>query len=95
MYNQPMPIDFDPSKDEINRGKHGISLAEAGRLDWPSALIWRDTRVDYQEDRYGAYGLIGERVYCVAFALRGGVRRIISLRRANLREVRRYVSETT
>jgi uncharacterized DUF497 family protein len=37
------------------------------------------------------YALQGERLYCVVFTDRGTVRRIISLRKANNREIMRYV----
>ncbi len=36
------------------------------------------------------YALVGARLYCVVFAGRAGVRRIISLRKANDREVDLY-----
>ncbi|PSF07813.1 BrnT family toxin [Marinobacter halophilus] len=39
------------------------------------------------------YGPIGNRVYCVVFTERGEVRRIISLRKANRREVRLYAGK--
>jgi uncharacterized protein len=31
-------IEFDPAKDEINRAKHGVSLAQANGFDWETAL---------------------------------------------------------
>jgi len=39
------------------------------------------------------YAPIGERVFCVVFTDRGDQRRIISLRKANAREVKRYASQ--
>jgi uncharacterized DUF497 family protein len=86
-----MRIEFDPAKDAANLAKHGVSLAVAGRLDWENALIWTDTRQHYSEPRQAALGLIGDRVYFVAFVDRGNVRRIISFRKANYREAKYYV----
>jgi uncharacterized DUF497 family protein len=83
-------ITFDPAKDAANRVKHGLSLAEAGRLEWDTALIDRDDRRDYGEARMLAIGYIGHRLYFVVFVERDGVRRIISLRKANPREYLRY-----
>jgi len=87
-----MLIQFDPAKDAINRAKHGISMGEAGGMDWDSAVIWRDDRMDYGEDRMCGLGYLGMRLYFVVFVDRGDIRRIISLRKANPREYRKYAS---
>jgi uncharacterized DUF497 family protein len=84
-------IDFDPNKDLLNRAKHGQSLALAAELDWDQALVWIDDRQDYGEPRMVALVPKAEILYYVAFVDRGPVRRIISLRRANRREVKHYV----
>jgi uncharacterized DUF497 family protein len=34
-------IEFDPVKDEANQRKHGLSLAEAARFEWITALARR------------------------------------------------------
>jgi len=86
-----MSIEFDPAKDAANQAKHGISLALAGELDWEAALVWIDERLDYPELRMIALAPKTEILYYVAFVDRGEARRIISLRRANRREVKHYV----
>jgi len=86
-----MRIEFDPAKDATNRAKHGVSLALAGELDWEAALVWVDDRFEYGELRIIALAPKTEILYYVAFVERGDVRRIISLRRANRREVKHYV----
>jgi uncharacterized DUF497 family protein len=86
-----MRIEFDPAKDEANQAKHGVSLLLAVELDWEAALAWVDDRFEYYERRLIALALNTEILYYVAFADRGEVRRIISLRRANRREVKHYV----
>ena len=47
----------------------------------------KDTRRDYGETRMIALCAIGERLYCVVYVDREDARRIISLRKANYREV--------
>ena len=84
------PVEFDPAKDAGNRAKHGLSLAEACALAWDEAVILPDTRRDYGELRFRAYARMTGRLHMAAFTLRGGAFRIISLRRANERENRRY-----
>jgi uncharacterized DUF497 family protein len=86
-----MRIEFDPTKDASNQLKHGVSLAMAAELDWDAAWVWVDERFDYNEMRMIALAPRTETLYYVAFVNRGDVRRIISLRRANRREVKHYV----
>jgi len=87
-------IEFDPAKDARNRTKHGVSLGDAALVNWDTAVTWLDTRMDYGEARMSALGLIGVRVFHIAFVERNGKRRIISLRKANKREVKTYVNRT-
>ena len=86
-----MRIEFDPAKDAANKAKHGVSLALAGELDWETALVWVDDRFEYDELRMIALAPKTDILYYVAFLERGEVRRVISLRRANRREVKHYV----
>ena len=86
-----MRIEFDPAKDAANLAKHGVSLALARELDWEAALVWVDDRFDYAELRMIALAPKTKILYCVAYVNRGAARRIISLRRANRREAKRYV----
>jgi len=85
-----MQIEYDPAKDAINRSKHGISLADALQFEWDTADIEEDTRHDYGEQRFEATGYVGQRLYVVVFCFRGQIKRIISVRKANLREMKRY-----
>jgi len=83
-------IEFDPAKDAINRQKHGLSLADALKMDVEAAFVVPDERRAYGEARRQAYGPIDGRLHVLAFTMRGDVLRAISLRKANSREVRRY-----
>jgi uncharacterized protein len=85
-----MKIEFDPAKDAANIAKHGCSLALAAEFEWDDAIIVPDERYDYGEDRFSATGYIGLRFYILIFVVRDDVRRIISLRKANPREIRKY-----
>ena len=87
-----MQFEFDPNKDAGNQSKHGVSLALAVELDWEAALVWVDDRFEYGEARMIALAPKTGILYCVAFVDRGEARRIISLRRANRREVKHYVN---
>lgn len=64
----------------------------SNRLNWESAVIRQDTRKDYGETRYAALGPIEGRLHCVCFTVRGKLR-IISLRKANEREVKIWLEK--
>ncbi len=83
-------MDKDPEKERRNLEQRGLSLDLAAELDWSTALIWEDRRKDYGERRYCVLGFIGDRLHSVVFTPREGRPRVISLRKANKREVRRY-----
>ena len=90
MYNK-LEIIFDPLKNLRNMSKlDGLSLRKAIEFDWESALTWRDERRDYKEIRIRGLGYIGLRLFHVVFVDRSEQRRIISLRKANKREEKRY-----
>jgi uncharacterized DUF497 family protein len=75
-------IEFDAVKDLVNRGKHGVSLADAAQLAWNSLLAKRDTRRNSGEAREIGYGVWNRRLHCVAFVRRvRGAIRIIGLRK--------------
>ena len=85
-----MKITFDAGKDAANRAKHGVSLVEAERLEWEWLYCRPDARRDYRELREIGYAPLADRVHCVVFVQQGDMFRIISLRRANSREVDFY-----
>ena len=60
-------------------------------LSWDAVLVWIDNRADYGEVRMVALAPIGDILCFIAFVDRESTRRIISLRRANRREVNHYV----
>ena len=85
-----MEFEWDEGKDAENRAKHGVSLGDAVRLDWDRAFNWPDQRQDYGETRTIALVPFGPRLYLCVYTLRQSVFRVISLRKANAREVRQY-----
>lgn len=78
---------FDLAKDRINRTKHGVSLALAEVLFTGPPVSVEDDRFDYREV---AFGLINDRFFVCVYADRDDERRVISLRKATKREVRRH-----
>lgn len=89
-----MEFEWDNKKSRQNLERRGLSFDAVAQFDWSNAQVFTDDRKDYGEDRFQARGLIGSRLHILVFTLRGDAIRIISLRKANLRERRAYVRET-
>ena len=85
-----MEFEWDEAKDVTNRAKHGVSLGDAVRMDWKGGRDIPDARSDYGEIRIARYALLEGRLHVCVYTLRGKVRRIISLRKANERERMAY-----
>jgi len=92
-----MDIEFDPKKDASNLTKHGIRLARASEFS-PVAIL-EDTRKNYGETRYRAFGFIGfigTKAHALAFTVtedrKSGAKRVraISLRPATEQEIKNY-----
>lgn len=87
-----MNYEWDDAKAESNLKKHGVSFEAVYGFKWGSALVLEDDREDYGEVRYRAMGLIDDRLHALAFTLRGGIIRVISLRKADRQEAKYYES---
>jgi uncharacterized DUF497 family protein len=87
-----MVYEWNEGKRRKNRSTHGVDFSAIESFVWEEAVVIPDTRRDYGETRLLAYGPIEGRLFCVAFTVRRENIRIISLRKANTREVRRYES---
>ena len=85
-------ITFDPLKDAINRLQHGVSLDLAREIAWNEIASRVDGRRDYGEVREVGYAPLRGHTFCVVFTRRNSALRIISLRRANKREVRQHAA---
>lgn len=83
-------IEYDHQKNLRNFEKHGIYLTEAVNFDWETALCWPDKRMNYFEVRQICIGLIKQRLHVIVYTNRFGKLRIISLRKANKREIIDY-----
>ena len=79
---------WDEAKSLSNLEKHEIDFWSVYSFDWHTATY--DPSPRFGEFRWVATGYIGERLYRVVFTDRGEQRRIISLRKANPREVAKY-----
>lgn len=88
-----MNVSFDPAKSERNARERGLPFDRVYEFDFDTAVIWPDLRFDYPEPRFTATGLIGEQVHVVCYTPASEGIRVISFRKANDREVGRYLRE--
>ena len=87
-----MKIDFDPRKHQANldNPSRRLGFDRAADFDWGNAVIDEDTRKDYSERRFVAVGYLDGRLHIMCFTpIYGGIR-VISFRKANPREARKY-----
>lgn len=89
-----MEIEFDPAKNETNIRNRGLSFELVAGFDFETAVIWIDTRKAYPEARISALGRVAGRVHSLVFTETANGIRVISFRKANKREVKRYEQET-
>ena len=88
-----MKLSYDPAKDARNAQERGLSFERVYEFDFDTAIIRPDLRFAYPEPRFVATGFIGERLLVVCYTPAVDGIRIISLRKANARELARYEKE--
>ena len=89
-----MSIEFDSVKNKWNVEVRGISFERVEAFNFASACYQIDAQKDYSEERIKALGFIGDRLYSLVFTERGENIRVISLRKANARERKKYEKES-
>ncbi len=85
-YNKIMKYEWDENKAAANMEHHGIDFQDIIWFEWDSVKVEEDSRKDYGEKRFIAYGQLMGRLMVLVFTMRGETVRIISLRKANKRE---------
>lgn len=87
----PLQFEWDEEKNRLNHSKHGIGFEEANLIFTGPVLTAPDNRQDYGEKRYISYGQLDPMVaVAVVHTWRRGRIRLISARKANLKERQAY-----
>ena len=81
-------LSYNQAKNESNILLRGLDFNLVKDFNWFLATIYEDTRKNYGENRFVAIGSIDERIYVFIFTPRGNKIHVISLRKANKREVK-------
>jgi len=85
-----MDIEYDPAKWGVTFKERGLDMARATEVFHGPHITVPDIRFDYGEERFVTIGLLDERMIIMAWTPRGEACRIISMRKANDREERKY-----
>ncbi len=85
-----MPIEWNKAKRDTTLKERGLDFYDVATVDWDRALTAIDARKDYAEPRYLTIAPIKGRLCVFVWCARGKNIRVISLRKANDREKKRY-----
>jgi uncharacterized DUF497 family protein len=83
-------LEFDPLKSARNTRERRLPFERAADFEWDDAVIVADARREYGEARLVATGSLGGRLHVLCFVRIPDGIRVISLRKANRREVVEY-----
>ena len=85
-----MIIDFDPTKNAKNIHERGLSFERTAEFDFLLETYLLDDRQDYGEERQIAIGYLDGRLHFLCFVQIPDGIRVVSFRKANSREARKY-----
>ena len=85
-----MFIAYDAAKRVETLAKRGLDMQDAALVFAGPEITFEDTRQDYGEPRLIIVGFLHDRMIFIAWTPRDETRRIISMRKANDREIARY-----
>jgi hypothetical protein len=87
-YNHNVEITFDPRKSERNLRERNLGFEQAADFDFATATY--DNEVRNGEKRLIAAGYLNRRLHILCFLPKFGGIRVVSFRKANDREARKY-----
>ena len=85
-----MRITYNKIKRQEGLTKHGLDFKDAAIVFKGETFEFIDERKDYGEERIIAVGHLEGRMVLICYTQRGIAKRIISMRKANEREVKTY-----
>ena len=90
-----MELEWDEEKWQRNLQERGLDFADVARFEFATAITEQDLRRDYGEMRFNSWGYL-DGVFCsLCWTVRNDIFRVISLRKCNDRERKKYQSATT
>jgi len=86
-------LSYDSEKRDWTLEHRGLDFENAAIVFAGVSITAEDDRKDYGEQRLQTYGFLNERLVTIIWTKRGDARHIISMRKCNGRERRRYERE--
>jgi uncharacterized DUF497 family protein len=83
-------FEWDDKKSQQCLSERGFDFSIVHDFDFHSAVTIPDDRKDYGEPRYRAFGFVNGEAFSVVFTPRNRKLRIISVRRAHKKEMKRH-----
>lgn len=85
-----MRISYHDEKRALTLKHRGLDFAHAAQIFEKLVLTIEDDREDYGETRYQTIGRLGRNTVMVVWTPRSDARHIISMRKCNAKERKRY-----
>lgn len=85
-----MKISFDPAKRAATLEERKLDFLDAAEVLAGLNYTIEDQRFNYGETRWATYGLLRERLVAVVWTARGEDRHVISMRKCNDKENKKY-----
>ena len=89
-----MELEWDEAKRQWTIENRNLDFADVESFDYDTVVTVPDSRREYGEVRYNSYGYLRGEFCTYCFTWRGKRMRIISLRKANARELQSYQTLT-
>ena len=87
-YNKSVRITFDRTKRDKTLKERGLDFRRAREVFSTIHLTRPDDRSEYGEQRFITAGRLDDRMVVIVWTPRGRARRVISMRKANEREIK-------
>ena len=88
----PPKFEFDQRKSRLNKLKHGIDFVQAQAL-WQDEALLQGRAGGAEEPRFLMIGRIDDKHWSAVVTYRGSGVRLISVRRARMKEIKAYESQ--
>lgn len=85
-----MEISYDPVKREKTLAERGLDFEDALEVIANRLITFEDDRLEYPEQRWTTFGMLNDRMVALVWTPTLEGIRVISLRKANEREQRKY-----
>jgi uncharacterized DUF497 family protein len=88
-----MEIEYDAEKRALTLEMRGLDFEDAAHVFAGATIDVEDDRKDYGELRWLTFGMLNDRLVALVWTPRDDARHVISMRKANDREKKKYAKQ--